>query len=154
MGNSFISLYHNVFQTQSFPKELNKTYLCPIPKSHNANDLKSILPIRLYYTIYKVIKNIIANRIKLFLQNIICPYKTSFIKNRRANDNAIIIQELFQHLNNMKGKKANMIIKLNLEKVFDLLEWSFIYRTLKFFKFSSSIIKLISTALPQAVLQY
>lgn len=41
------------------------------------------------------------------------------------------------------GSKANIVIKLNLEKAFDRLEWSFIYRTLSYFKFPPRITKLI-----------
>lgn len=43
----------------------------------------------------------------------------------------------------MKGSKGNIIIKLDLEKAFDCLEWSFIYRTLVYFKFPPKITNLI-----------
>lgn len=45
--------------------------------------------------------------------------------------------------NTMKGKKANMILKIDLEKAFDRLKWSFIYHTLRFFKFPPYITKFI-----------
>ena len=41
-------------------------------------------------------------------------------------DNAIIVQELIHFINRKKGKLGYMAIKINLEKAYDKLEWSFI----------------------------
>lgn len=40
-----------------------------------------------------------------------------------------------------------MLIKIDLEKVFDKLEWSFIYRTLLYFKYPSKMSKLIMSCI-------
>lgn len=40
-----------------------------------------------------------------------------------------------------------MLLKLDLEKAFDLLEWSFICTTLQYFNFPMSIIKLIMSCI-------
>ena len=42
-----------------------------------------------------------------------------------------------------KGKSGCMAIKINLEKAYDRLEWSFIYKILRVFHFPQNIIKLI-----------
>lgn len=46
-------------------------------------------------------------------------------------------------MNKYRGNKHNMILKIDLEKAFDRLEWSFVYRALRFFKFYPNITKLI-----------
>lgn len=43
----------------------------------------------------------------------------------------------------MRGKKANMMIKIDLEKAFDKVEWSFIRKTLIFFNLPTNLINLI-----------
>lgn len=43
----------------------------------------------------------------------------------------------------MRGKKGGMILKVDLEKAFDRLEWSFIRATLNCFKFPPKIVSLI-----------
>jgi len=43
----------------------------------------------------------------------------------------------------MKGKKANLILKIDLEKASDKIEWSFIRETLIYFRFPRNIINLI-----------
>lgn len=92
----------NVFESGTLPLGTNDTYLCLIPKNFNVNNLKNLRPIGLCNTIYKVVTKIIANRLKPLLANIINPYQASFLKGRRASDNATIIQT---------SSKANMVLK-------------------------------------------
>lgn len=122
IGDSVKKLYHNIFKNQKIPPEINKTFLCLIPKFHDANNIKNFRPIGLCNTIYKIITKILANRIKPFLDQLISPYQASFMKNRRASDNAIIIQEMISKFNKLKGKQGHMILKIDLEKGFDRLE--------------------------------
>lgn len=53
------------------------------------------------------------------------------------------MQELFKHLNQTSSAKGCVLLKLDLEKAFDRLEWSFIHRTLAFFGFPSKLSFLI-----------
>lgn len=84
---------------------------------------------------------------KPFIQNIIVPHQASFIKGRRACDNTVIIQEVMNYMKNSKSKNGNMVVKIDLEKAFDKLEWSFIHRTLTFFNFPSKMINLIMSCI-------
>lgn len=106
-----------------------------IPKIPNANHLHNFRPIGLCNTIYKIITKTIANCIKPFLETIIGPYQSSFFKGRRPSDNAIIFQEVIHYLRNSKKRGGSFVLKIDLEKAFNKLEWSFIHETLKFFRF-------------------
>lgn len=64
------------------------------------------------------------------LPNIIGDSQTSFLDNRRASDHAIMVQEVISHFQKMKEKTGNMAVKIDLEKAFDRIEWSFIKETL------------------------
>lgn len=63
VGPSVINYCPQVFHTNTLPMGINNTYICLIPKIHNANNLKFFRPIGLCNTIYKVITKIIANRL-------------------------------------------------------------------------------------------
>lgn len=58
-------------------------------------------------------------------------------------DNAIIAQEIIHTVSRKKGKIGNMVIKVDLEKAYDRLEWSFIREVLQEVKFPSDLIQLI-----------
>ena len=62
---------------------------------------------------------------------------------RQGVDNAIIVQELIHSMARKKGRGRVMAIKLDLEKTYDRLEWSFIRDTLYLYIFPSWLISLI-----------
>ena len=53
------------------------------------------------------------------------------------------MQELIHSLSIKNGRKGGMIIKINLEKAFDQMEWSFIKVVLEHFHFPPPLIKII-----------
>ena len=55
----------------------------------------------------------------------------------------LLAQELFYALDRKKGKEGYMAIKVDLEKAYDRLEWSFVYKVLQAFHFPPNLIKVI-----------
>ena len=93
--------------------------------------------------IYKVISKIIVLRLRPLLPSLISPMQIAFIEGRRGTDNVIIAQELIYSLRKRKGRTGFMVVKIDLEKAYDCLEWSFIKMVLEHFGFSESMISLI-----------
>ena len=58
-------------------------------------------------------------------------------------DNVIIVQELIHTIGRAKGRKGYMAIKIDLEKAYDRIEWSFIREILFMFNFPKKLIELI-----------
>lgn len=96
---------------------------------------------------YKILTKIIANKIKPVLNELIGPNQASFLKNRQATYNAIIVQKLIYYFKIMKGKKGNLLMKIDLEKAFDKIEWSFVKQTLHSFNFPLKISSLIMSSI-------
>lgn len=147
LGNFVEKFCENIFTTCTMDEKVNTTYRCLIPKCNNATNLRNFRPIGLCITQYKIITKIITDRMKHHLNNIISPTQLRFLTNRRASDNAIIVQEYITYFSKMKGKKSNMILKINLEKAFDRIEWSFVRQALHFFNFPPNLIKLIMSCI-------
>lgn len=82
------------------------------------------------------------NRLKPILPSIIWPNQVSFLSNRRVADIAIIVQEYINHFRNIKAKMP-MVLKIDLKKAFDMLEWSFIRDSLLAFNFPITTINLL-----------
>ena len=59
------------------------------------------------------------------------------------SDNIILVQEIIRTMVCKTGPKGHVALKLDLDKVYDRLEWSFIQETLEFFQIPPSLIKLI-----------
>ena len=111
--------------------------------------MKDFRPISCCFVIYKCITKILANRLKNFLPNIIGLNQSAFIARRSITDNVLMVQEL------VKGYGRSTLfsrcaIKIDLQKVFDSLNWGFIMDVLKVLKISSIFIGWIRECLTGA----
>uniref|UniRef100_A0A2N9J7P9 CCHC-type domain-containing protein n=1 Tax=Fagus sylvatica TaxID=28930 RepID=A0A2N9J7P9_FAGSY len=52
--------------------------------------------------------------------------EAAFVPGRRGLDNVVIAQELIHSIHRKKGRMGQLILKLDLEKAYDRLEWDFI----------------------------
>ena len=123
------------FIEKKIPEYLNKTHIVLISKIQGPKTIGNYRPISLCNSVYKIITKIIVARIRPHLDTLVSPYQTAFILGRRGVDNAIIVQELIQTIGRAKVKKGFMAIKIDLQKAYDRIEWSFIREMLINFNF-------------------
>ena len=147
MSRDITKFIQTIFITGHVPHDLTAIKLILIPKVSNPKTVHQLRPISLCNTLYKLLSKIIVLRLKKFLPDLIHPAQSGFIPGRRATDNYIIAQELIHLIHNKRGKKGLMAAKIDLEKAYDRLEWSFIRFTLQFFNFPQQIIDLIMACL-------
>ncbi|XP_039065453.1 uncharacterized protein LOC120210860 [Hibiscus syriacus] len=114
-----------------FDNQLNRTLLVLIPKIKSPESFSHFRPISLCSVLYKLIIKIIVNRRNPLLSHWISETQTSFVHDRSITDNIIIAQEVVHSMRLKKGKIGYMAIKIDLEKEYDRLEWTFIDDTLK-----------------------
>ena len=109
---------------------LNKTNVVLIPKIQGLETIGNYRPISLYNTVYKMITKIIVAWLRPMLDKLVSPIQSAFVPGRKGVNNAIIVQEIIHTISKRKGRVGYMEIKVDLEKAYDKLEWSFIQETL------------------------
>ncbi|KAL4323405.1 hypothetical protein GQ457_11G021940 [Hibiscus cannabinus] len=92
--------------------------------------ISQFIPISLCSVVYKTLTKVIVNRLKPLLPGLISNTQVSFVPGRCIMDNIIIAQEAIHSMQRKSGRKGWMAIKVDLEKAYDQLEWSFIWETL------------------------
>lgn len=85
--------------------------------------------------IYKTITKVLISQMKPILGKLIHPLQASFFPGRQAADNIIIAQELVDNVKKSKAKNGGLMLKLDLEKVYDKVDWEFLMHTLRLFNF-------------------
>ena len=143
VGESVRNEVKKIFANHRVPEDLNHTLIALIPKQLGPETVSHFRPISLCNTVYKIVSKILVHRIKPLLPKLISPMQAAFLEGRRGSDNVIIAQELIYSLGNRRGKDGYMVVKIDLEKAYDRLEWSFIRMILIHFGFPENIIKLI-----------
>lgn len=125
------------------PQGFNDTFLVLIPKTDNPTTLRQFRPISLCDVVYKTITKMIVNRLKPLLPKFISLMQTSFILRRNISDNIIIYQEVLHSFQRKKGLAGCMMVKIDLEKAYDRLEWGFVSTTLLHFGLPQHLIDVI-----------
>ena len=97
-----------------------------ILKMAGPESLGNYRPISLCNIVYKIVTKILVARIRPFLDKLVSPLQSAFVLGRRSVDNAIVVQEIIHTISNKKGRVGYMAIKVDLEKAYDKIEWSFI----------------------------
>jgi hypothetical protein len=103
---------------------LNSTFIALIPKTDIPQSFEDFRPISLCNVIYKVIAKIISKRINPFLSTSISKEQFGFLDGRQIHEAIGVAQE---GLHSMKTKKLKgVVVKIDLSKAYDRVNWLFI----------------------------
>lgn len=140
---SICSFIKTTFQTGTFDENINHSFITLVPKRTPIETVNDFRPISLCNTTLKIITSIIAERFRPMMQKMISDTQASFLPERMAGDNIILVNEILHTMRHSKAKNGYMALKVDLEKAFDRLNWDFIRETLFEVGLPSSIITLI-----------
>lgn len=111
------------FFTRDFmSSEVNHSHIVLIPKIDNPSEIFHFRPISLCNVSYKLIAKILANRLRPVLSHIISPFQYAFAKGRVIQDNLVLTHEIFHMLRSKRKGRQYMVVRTNIEKVYDRME--------------------------------
>ena len=100
-----------------------------IPKKGGAEDLKDFRPISLVGGLYKWLAKVLANRIKGVLAKVISTSQNAFVEGRQIMDAVLVANEAIDSI--VKSNKGAILCKLDIEKAYDHVDWTFLLAVLK-----------------------
>ena len=108
---------------------LNFGVLSLIPKCPGADRITQFRPIALINVIFKIISKAFASRLDPIANRVISQTQTAFLKGRFILDGALALLEVVHEL---KSKKlGGILLKLDFEKAYDRVNWSFLIEVLR-----------------------
>ncbi|XP_074288534.1 uncharacterized protein LOC141613690 [Silene latifolia] len=125
VGGDIINVVQNVFRSGKVLKQCNNTILTLIPKVVVPESVLQFRPIACCNTVYKFVSKVLCARIGKVLPDIISQSQGAFIKGRDIVGNILICQDLIK-LYKRKSCSPRAMMKIDLQKAYDSVEWAFV----------------------------
>jgi len=94
-----------------------------VPKEPEAKNLKKFRPISLINCSFKLFSKLLNDRLIDVADRLISSNQTAYIKGRYILESVVAAHELIHEVH--KHKDAGVILKLDYEKAYDRVSWSF-----------------------------
>lgn len=108
------------------PSGLNHTNLVLIPKCKNPSTPADFRPIALCNVLYKIVRKLIARRIRPLMDSLVSKNQSAFIPGRHILDNIITTKELIHSMKHSHSILGSFALKLDMSKAYNRVEWNFL----------------------------
>jgi hypothetical protein len=123
--------------------KLNFGIITLIPKKENATQIQQYRPICLLNVCFKIFTKVGTNRITSVAPKVIKPTQTTFMPGRHILEGVVVLHETIHELH--RKKMDGVLFKIDFEKAYDKVKWSFLQQILRMKGFSQKWCHLIST---------
>lgn len=113
------------FREVKLTERMKRITIYLIPKVTEPKRLRDLPPISLTNVICRLVSKIITIRISTFVNDLILLEQGAFLKSRLIAENIALAQEMVQNMDK-KVFGNNVVIKLDMEKAFDRVDWQFL----------------------------
>lgn len=110
-------------------ERLNYGVITLIPKCKEARMIQKFRPICLLNVSFKIITKILMERLAEVIEVLIALNQTAFIKNRYIMEGVVTMHEILNSIH--QKKQAGILFKIDFEKAYDNIKWSFVYKMMK-----------------------
>ncbi|GKB04431.1 RNA-directed DNA polymerase, eukaryota, reverse transcriptase zinc-binding domain protein [Tanacetum coccineum] len=142
VGKEFCKAVKDFFVSGKLLKEVNFTVISLVPKLFTPRKVSDYRLIACCNLVFKCISKIMVNRIKGCLNTLVDQNQSAFIPSRQISDNVLLSQELLRGYHRKRGH-ARCAFKVDIQKAYDSVEWSFLENCLIRFGFHNTMIKWI-----------
>lgn len=100
-----------------------------LPKKEGAVDIRDYRPVSLIHGAVKIYDKILATRLTDDLPKLVGHHQCAFVRGRSLHDNFMPVQGTARRLHALKT--PSIMLKLDISKAFDSVQWPFILEVLR-----------------------
>ncbi|XP_062119324.1 uncharacterized protein LOC133833082 [Humulus lupulus] len=147
-SGKLVTAQQAAFLLQAYTKDEVKTALFSIPNENAPGPdgcpkkFSDYRPIACCNVVYKIATKLICSRLREILPSIISENQSGFGQGRNIAHNIMICQDLVRGYGR-KSTSLSCMIKIDLQKAYDTLDWNFLQEMMMALNFPSQFIKLV-----------
>lgn len=107
---------------------INRATVSLLPKKVGAVDIKDFRPVSLNHGAVKIFDKVLATRLTEDLPNLVGNHQSAFVRGRSLHDNFMLVQGTTRRLHALRD--PTVLVKLDISKAFDSLQWPFLLEVL------------------------
>ncbi|XP_073037131.1 uncharacterized protein [Primulina eburnea] len=134
------------FRGSPLPQSFTATTITLIPKVEGPRAWSDFRPISLCNVTNKIISKLLYSRLRAVAERLISLNQSGFVPGRMISDNILLAQELTHSLT-LPTRGGNVILKLDMAKAYDRVQWPFLFAVLRHFGFSEQVVALVSACI-------
>ncbi|XP_062085877.1 uncharacterized protein LOC133791983 [Humulus lupulus] len=134
------------FEYGVLPEEINKATISLVPKIETPSRAADYRPIACCNSIYKCISKMLCSRLASVLPSLVNQNQGAFVKNRLLAHNILILHDIIKGYKR-KNISPRCVLKIDLSKAYDMLDWNFLEDILNEFRFPAKFIKWVMACL-------
>jgi hypothetical protein len=115
------------------PKSFSSYFVALIPKINSPFALGDFRPISLLGCLYKIVAKVLTARLARVMDKLVAPTQSAFLKGRQLVDGVVVVYEVVDMAK--RTGQSCLIFKVDFEKAYDSVEWSFLEYMLDRFGF-------------------
>ncbi|XP_056697705.1 uncharacterized protein [Spinacia oleracea] len=142
VGDDVIAAVLDVLQSGKLLKELNHTVITLIPKTKCPKNVSEYRPISCCNTLYKCVTKVLCGRMRQILPDLIQENQGGFVHGRYIVHNIMVIQDLVKQYGR-KSVKPSCLMKIDLQKAYDTVDWGFLKSMLEQLGFPTSFVQIV-----------
>lgn len=131
-------------------RAINVTWVALIPKVMNPISIEEFRPISMVGALYKIISKLLSIRLKEVIAPLIDESQSAFVMDRQILDGVLVANEAIGWLK--KKKIPSALLKLDFQKAYDSVKWSFLKLVMVKLGFGRKWIKWIMLCVSSASL--
>lgn len=141
-----VELVQGFFLWDNLNRAIKSTMLILLLKVETPAAYRDFRPISLSSFVSKIVTKIMANRFALILSQVIDEEQFGFVKGRHIHESIALAQEMVGDIDR-KIEGGNIILKFDMSKAYDRLEWRFLLRALRAMGFSTLVQDMVYRAI-------
>ncbi|CAK8579589.1 unnamed protein product [Lathyrus sativus] len=110
------------FETGKIYKAFNNVVVSLTPKGQSASEIQDYRPITICTTFYKIISKILTNRLGAVIPSVVNHNQAAFVPGQNIHQHIMLATELLKGYNR-KGGTPRIMIQLDLQKAYDMVNW-------------------------------